>query len=309
MKSFKQYAKVGSDLFPSGELILVPELAPGAYSVVETPNGDVYFKEIKINSDEILHLPDSPYEIVVKELEHFLTKEVRSKFEKHGFLYKRSTLLYGPPGSGKTCIVNKVSDEVIKQGGIVLFDPNPRVISKAYSLIDTLQPGIRVLVILEELDELVESYETSLLSILDGEIQRNNVMYLATTNFIERIPGRIRRPGRFSSVVQIGFPSDAARRHYLQKKLKLELKESIIDDWVSKTKNFSIDELKETVVAVLCLGQNLDDVVKRISQNKTKDVYIEELSLRQAKKEMLEIEDDEDKLSKFGFASNLKKKF
>src|ERR1035437_384054 len=121
------------------------------------------------------------------------------------------------------------------------------------------------MVIFEELDQLIENYETSLLNLLDGEIQKPNVIFVATTNFIDKIPTRIRRPGRFSSVIHVDFPTAITRHFYLTKKIGHSLE---LDGWVEKTKNFSIDELKETVLAVKCLGYNLDTIIDRIRTNK-----------------------------------------
>ena len=54
---------------------------------------------------------------------------------------------------------------------------------------------------------------------------------------------------------------------YLNHKLK-NFSQEEISVWADKTVGFSIDELKETVLAVACLGYSLDDIVKRIAINK-----------------------------------------
>ena len=43
-------------------------------------------------------------------------------------------------------------------------------------------------------NEDVEFHEEAILSLLDGETQRNNVMFLATTNYGEEISARFQRP-------------------------------------------------------------------------------------------------------------------
>ena len=227
--------------------------------------GETFFSKIKTNYDSLMDLPNTEYDVVTKEIEKFMTLDTRALFKEHGFLYKRSTLLEGPPGSGKTCTVNRVSEKVVAEGGVVLFSPNPNLLEEAFRILDSLQPETRVMVIFEELDQLIARYETALLNILDGEIQKANVIYMATTNHIDKIPTRIRRPGRFSSVVHVGFPSADTRRYYLKKKLSDKVN---VDSWVEKTDGFSIDELKETVLSVLCLGYDLDSVIARVRANK-----------------------------------------
>ncbi len=175
-------------------------------------------------------------------------------------------MLYGPPGTGKTCIVNRITEEVLKNNGIVLFNPNPELVETAFKQLEGLQPDTLVMVIFEELDQLVYHYESELLSLLDGEIQKENIVYLATTNYIEKVPDRLKRPGRFSSVIDVNFPGEAARRAFLSKKLKSG---EDVEGWVNQTEGLSIDEITECIKSVFCLGYKLDDVIKRIqSTNK-----------------------------------------
>lgn len=245
---------------------LVPSLPPGAYTLIQDNKGRLYFKTSKLNYDEIVDLPSKEYSSVTKELEYFLKPETESKFREYGFLYKRSTLLHGLPGTGKTVIVNRIARDVIESGGIVLFNPEPRFLETAFEQIDDLQPNQRCMVIFEELDQLIKHNEGALLSILDGEVQKDNIVYVATTNFIKRVPQRICRPGRFSTIVHVKYPSIAARKAYLERKLEGKEHNIDINTWAKATGGFSIDELKETVLSTQCLGQKLEDVIKRVKE-------------------------------------------
>lgn len=242
----------------------VAKLPPASYSLQITPQGQMYFKKQAITSDKIINLPSGEYDKVVQEMSVFLRPEKRAIFEGLGFLYKRSFLLHGLPGTGKTVIVNRVVQDVIANNGVVLFNPDPRLLPEAFKVLDDLQPEALTMVILEEFDGLVKRFgEDHYLSILDGEVQKNNVIFFATTNFIDRIPPRLYRPGRISSKIEVGFPSAEARKHYLSIKMNGS-DESEINTWVEQTKGFSIDELKEVVLAVKCLGKPLSEVLHKI---------------------------------------------
>ena len=246
----------------------VGNLPAGVYNLVKDNNGNLYFCDINSTCDQIIDLPSKEFQNIVGELEHFLLPETRNKFEEYGYLYKRSALLYGKPGTGKTVIINRIAQEVVKMGGVVLFNPNPNFLERAFEQLEDLQPNQKTMVIFEELDQLLNRYESELLSLLDGEIQKNNVIYMATTNYIEKVPSRIIRPGRFSTVTEIPFPDKAAREFYLQTKLANTEAEGSIEDILKATDNFSIDELKETILATVCLNQPLKEVIKRIKDNK-----------------------------------------
>lgn len=265
MKKYDKLVRFDKDLKPIPDIAIQAKLEPGVYTVNLDNNRELFFSKTESNHDSLVDLPNTEYDIVVKELERFMTPNVKGLFEEYGFLYKRSTLLYGPPGTGKTCIVNRIIQKVVAEGGVVLFSPNPQLLKEAFNAIESLQPEARIMVVFEELDQLIQRFESDLLNLLDGEIQKSNVIYMATTNYIDKIPPRIRRPGRFSSVIQVGFPSAETRKFYLSKKLKVSKN---VDMWVEKTEGFSIDELKETVLAVMCLGYKLDEIIKRVRSNK-----------------------------------------
>jgi SpoVK/Ycf46/Vps4 family AAA+-type ATPase len=224
---------------------------------------ELLFKSINTNYDELLDLPSGAYDKVLSEIDYFLKDKTKENFNKYGFLYKRSTLLYGVPGGGKTCIVNRVCEKVLDKNGIVLMNPRPDDLLDALRELDITQPNDLVVVVFEELDELLKSWESELLNLLDGEVQRDNIIFLATTNYIEDIPSRLKRPGRFSNIIEVGMPSLEARSVYLKHKIT-DIKQEDLNTWVEKTKEFTIDELKETVLSVKCLGYTLDEVAERI---------------------------------------------
>lgn len=269
IKKYETYLKIDKDHQPSPGIEVVGKLSPSIYRVDYDARSDtVTFVLMQTNHDELVDLPDTEYESVIAEVDIFLTPECEQRFRDVGFLHKFNILLYGEPGTGKTCIVNRVSQRIISTGGIVLFNPSPAAVKTTFEVLDAIQPETRVLVIFEEMDDHVRRDETTLLHILDGEIQKKNAMYIATTNYIEKIPARVKRPGRFSTVIEVKFPSAIAREAYLKTKLK---DQNIINHIVSKTEGFSIDELKEVVRGYYCMGKNLDSYIKYIAKNTNKE--------------------------------------
>jgi SpoVK/Ycf46/Vps4 family AAA+-type ATPase len=244
---------------------LEKSLPAGVYTLGVTAEGHVYFERSKIVHDQILDLPSKVFSQVIGEMEYFLKPDTRASFKDYGFLYKRSALLFGPPGTGKTVIVNRIAREVVKAGGVVLFCPRPDVMEEGFKILDSTQPETPTMVIFEEFEELLESFEGELLSLLDGEIQKNNVIYIATTNHIEEVPKRLMRPGRMSTVIEVGYPEKEAREYYFKTKLKAG---EDISPYVAISEGFSVDEMKELVLATKCLGLKLDDIAARIRKVK-----------------------------------------
>ena len=244
-------------------------LAPGAYELKYNPDMDqVFFKEIDIHHDEIVDLPSKEFQLATTQIKGFTDPKTRKAFDKYGFLYKRSFLFHGLHGTGKTILVDRIAEHMIQENAIVLFNPSPAYLAKGFEALTDIQPNTPVVVIFEELDQLMDRFEDDLLHLLDGEIQRDNVVYIATTNFIKNVPARILRPGRFSTVIEVKFPDVKARTAYLKAKLKLNANNVQLKTWVKKTKGLSIDEIKETVLSVKCLGCDLDEVINRINETK-----------------------------------------
>lgn len=277
LKKYEAYLKVDKEYQPVPGVSLCTQLSPGVYRVDWDSRSDtVSFAEMDSCHDRLVDLPGTEYDLVMNDMDTFLSKECMARFEEIGLIHKMNILLYGAPGTGKTCIVNRVSQKVIDSGGIVLFNPDPASLKTTYEVLDAIQPDTRVLIIFEEMDEHVRNNETKLLHVLDGEVQKKNAMYIATTNYIEKIPARVRRPGRFASVIKVGFPSSLARKSYLSTKLK---DERLIAEISAKTEGFSIDELKEVVRGHYCMMKPLDEYIQLIresSSNAKKDQYSEE---------------------------------
>lgn len=245
-----------------------PVLPSGAYKINYDGKYNVLnFEPMTLTSDSIIDLPSPEYSRVVSEMKKFLEPTTRAQFQKLGFLYKRSCLLHGIPGGGKSIIVNRVAREAIKNGGVVLYTSDPNELQIAFKALEDIQPDTLCLVIFEELDAVIEECgQKPLLLLLDGQTQKQNVMYLATTNYLNRIPKRIYRPGRFSSVIEVGTPNAEARQVFLETKLGKDFKP--MKQWVKDTEGCTVDELKEVIQAVQCFGYDLHETIERIGQTR-----------------------------------------
>lgn len=243
------------------------KLEPGCYSLhYDAHKNFFWFEKSAFISDKILDLPSPEYTQVVNEMNLFLQPETKKAFRKLGYVYKRSALLHGLPGTGKTVITNRVAKNVVAAGGICLWVTGVSLLEMAYDILDDLQPETFVCVIFEEFDSFIPRQESQLLTLLDGQVQKQNVMYLATTNYIDKIPKRLYRPGRFSSVIEVKFPIAEARRMYLASKLGENFPD--MDMWVSQTEGLSVDELKEMVQGIHILKAPFHSVLNRIKDTK-----------------------------------------
>lgn len=247
----------------------VPEIPPGQYTVEQSNQLGIYFSRTTVTLDELIALPDSVSEQVISDIELFWEKE--EHFRKFGFMWKRGVLLWGPPGSGKTSTLQVIADRVIQRGGIAIYVDHPGVAAKGLKQLRGVEPDRPLIVMLEDIDAIIDNYgESDLLALMDGELQIDNVVFVATTNYPERLDKRfINRPSRFDIVKKIGMPNEVARETYLRSKCTrldgddFQAKDEL-RQWVDATKGFSIAHMKELIVSVEVFGVDISTASQRL---------------------------------------------
>lgn len=262
--SYVQYAANGPGYIATTKTINV--LPSGCYSV-RVVNDMLTFVPQRIVTDRLLRLPDSKSDMVISEVDKFW--QLKPKFEEFGFSHKRGYLMWGPPGSGKTGTVALIIEDMVKNGGLVILgDTGPGMVAQQLSRLREIEPDRRVVLVLEDLDAIVERHgESDLLSLLDGEGQIDNVVFIATTNYPERLDPRIvNRPSRFDRVVKIGMPSLAARKMYVASRLGDDFAD--LELWAQETKGLSIAHIKELIVSVFCLETDFKSALTRVQTMK-----------------------------------------
>ncbi len=259
----KMWAISGRDYYPAESA--VDKLKPGQYSVKYSNTSGIYFSERDINLDNLLVLPDSNSEKVLNHIEEFWKNE--KVFREYGFLWKRGIMLWGPPGSGKTSTVQQLSKKIVTSGGITIYCVNPEMTSQGLDVLRRIEPDRPIIVIFEDIDAIVQEYgESDILAMLDGELQVDNVVFIATTNYPARLDKRfINRPSRFDEIIKIPMPSAEARAYYLShKNPRLDSEPHELDAWIAGTDGFSVAHLKELIISVECFNNSVEDSIKRL---------------------------------------------
>lgn len=261
IKNHKMWSVDGDVYVPCNQA--TDKLQPGQYIIKQNDSVGYYFVKKSINLDGLIDMPDDTCQRVIQSMQTFWGNE--HLFRRFQFLWKRGIMLYGPPGSGKTSLLQQLSSQIVNLGGISIYCTCPRFDSEGLRILRTIEPDRPIVVILEDIDSIVEYYgEADLLALLDGELQIDNVVYVATTNYPEKLDKRItNRPSRFDEVIKIGMPNNKCRAAYLRHKNPSLSKQDIIE-WVELTKGFSIAHMRELIVSVECLGNDLHETVNRL---------------------------------------------
>lgn len=233
------------------------QLPPGVYVIASTPAGFVFVPR-ELKTDNLLRFEDPTHQEIIGEIDNFWS--LKPKYSTMGFLHNRSLLMWGPPGSGKSCISKIVVSDVIDRDNIVINCTSLYGMAAALHELREVEPDRQMLVLMEDIDSIDGQHK--LLPLLDGEDTVDNILYLCTTNYIDRLSDRIMRPGRIDRKISVPCPPRTGRVAFLSNKLGEKATE--IDSLADATQGLSFAHLRELLVGIYCLGQDPEKVIKRL---------------------------------------------
>lgn len=260
-----QYALHGPGYMPTTPT--VSKLPSGLYTIQAAQQG-VFAVPAPPPSGLLLELPEMRSDAVIKIVETFWASEKDYKegneFVVGGAAYRAGLMVFGPPGSGKSCTIKLVSKKLVDKGGTVFYcDRHPEIIMGFLTDFHKIEPERKCLVILEDIDSLIHNFgESAYLEMLDSAKTIDNVLFIATTNYPDRLDARVyNRPGRFSHVIKIGLPTAVTRGAYLRAILK---NHRDVDFIVKNSDGFTIDHLTALVNAVYREKKELGHEIERL---------------------------------------------
>lgn len=263
----------------------VVEVDPDDYCIV-SPDTIIYSDGDPIKRDDEEKLDEIGYDDIggcKKQL-----AQIREMIElplRHPGLFKtlgvkppRGVLLYGPPGSGKTCIAKAVANET---GAFFFLINGPEVMSKmageaeanlrrAFEEAEKNSPAI---IFIDEIDSIAPKREktngeverrvvSQLLTLMDGIKSRGQVVVIAATNRQNSIDPALRRFGRFDREIDIGVPDDNGRFEILKIHTKnMKLSPGVkLEELAGNTHGFVGADLAQlcTEAALACIREKMD---------------------------------------------------
>ena len=253
----------------------IPQVPAGIYEIAWNSSVSSYvLRKQPFKTDELYHLPSSEIKDIILDIENFWNR--KDKYEEYSFVHKRGILMYGEPGCGKSGIIQLICQSLIERGGIVINIKNEDDVESFTHFIPTfrkIEPTRSIVVLLEDIDSIADDNRSStskLLNILDGVKQIEGVVYIATTNYPEKLQERItNRPSRFDRRYKVETPNAEIRRAYINHKLNDEdLKTIDIEEWVDRTEGMSLSHLKEVVISVIVMGRTFEETIGNLEDLK-----------------------------------------
>jgi len=242
-------------------------LPPDVYDIGYN-NGTILFNRVNYSIESLIRFEDSAIDKVVGDIQTFWNRE--DLFKEYDLLFRRGMLLYGPPGGGKSCTVKLIVHDVIEKGGVAINFTDPHLFIQGMRVFRTIQPETPVVVIMEDIEALLRNSDSSsILNLLDGINGFERIVYLATTNYPEKLEPRIKnRPSRFDRRYKIDNPGQETRKTYLDFLLSKsdKIKGLDIEKWVKDTNGMSFSHIKELFISVNVFGYSYDEALEDLRE-------------------------------------------
>lgn len=208
---------------------------------------------------------------VVRKADAFLSPAVREVYEEMGVGHKVGMLFYGKPGTGKTCSCRLIIDEMIEKYQAIALDGTGGSIGWMLTVIQLIreQQSNPVVLFVDEFERSVGSEEGSYLTFLDGTTSVSNLIFIACTNYIQKIPDRIKhRKSRIKYTYNIDSLPLPVYEEYLKEKCKRLSPEQLVSFALKAHKlSITLDELKHSVLDYIIDKVTVDEAIKQATSN------------------------------------------
>jgi hypothetical protein len=170
----------------------------------------IVYSKIPSRKLSTIYIEDSIKTNVTNDIKNFIKDE--SEYDKFGIPYKKTYMITGVPGSGKTSFIKALCNE---------FDYNLCILSinKDYDN-STITNAFRNMekksfLLIEDIDCIFEKREhkdnplitfSSFINLLDGVLYKHGLITFITTNHPEKLDHALLRSGRMDMILKINYP-------------------------------------------------------------------------------------------------------
>ena len=218
-------------------------------------------------------IPDRQKKELVDSISKFI--ERRKWYEEHKIPYHFGILLHGPAGTGKSSIIHAIickwrcnpiyiksgdmGEAFSKTGWTMLLNPNEDVnlvISEDIDVSNFTEVRKN-----EETKDRVEVNQLGkVINFMDGLNSPQNVIYIFTTNHVDKLDPALIRPGRIDLVLEIGYVDNETFSKFLKFHYGKELPKGV---------NVKPNIIFATIQTDVMKGMTFDEVVDKYTTNES----------------------------------------
>jgi len=173
----------------------------------------ILYSSIPKRSIDSIYIDEKIKDKLISDINQFISSE--DEYEQWGIPYKRTYMLAGIPGSGKTSIIKAICNKIGYSMNMLSlqkeFDNN--------SLMTAFKElSKKSVLLIEDIDCIFEQRKTtsenpmisfsSLINMLDGVLYKHGIIIFITTNHQEKLDSALMRLGRMDMILQMNYPRE-----------------------------------------------------------------------------------------------------
>jgi hypothetical protein len=239
-------------------------LACGVYQIVQGLMG--YEFKLVDTSDEQKPIFNDHCDVrLEKEVNSFLKME--DVFAEMRMTYKRGILLFGSAGNGKTSFIRYLANKMRHEAITILLDRDVGKMSFLKGFLACRDNDDKLkMVVFEDIDGFEDNIRSQLLNFLDGMARMHRVLFIATTNFPERLDIAIKkRPSRFDVVIKVDAPDSQVRKQLIRRYFPA-ISDSDLDSAAKEADGFSGAYFKELFIFSRLNNVSLLEAIREIKR-------------------------------------------
>lgn len=229
------------------------KLAPGIYSL--TDFGNIFsptipgFTTLK-SKDTLIHFTSGIVADAITKIEDFFSEKTMAAYKYLKIAHKVGMLLHGPPGTGKTCASFIIMENMVKKYNALALDCTNCQLAFVISTIKLIREkqDNPMVLFYDEFENMADNH--AWLSFLDGNDSQDKLIFMGCTNFLKRIPKRIRnRKSRIKYLFEINALPMAVYEEYIKDKLPDEKQEFRSKfSYYAEEAGLTIDQFKHAII-------------------------------------------------------------
>ena len=201
--------------------------------------------------DNLIHFKSGIFNDAVNVFSRFFSPKTIGIYKDLGIGHKVGTIFYGKPGTGKTSLCQIIMLELVEKYGAICCDCTGfrlGFIQRAIGRLRKYQQN-PVVIFMDEIEYSIMDEEGTFLTFLDGSSSITNTALIGCTNYIDKIPDRIKnRKSRIKHTFEIKSLPDEVYYEYLQQKIG-KTHSNIIPKFThyASEGQLTLDELKHAI--------------------------------------------------------------
>lgn len=219
------------------------------------------FEELK-TQERIVNFSSGEISDFIKESEFFFDKRTKDIYNEMGITHKIGFIIYGKHGTGKTCLSLNMMRIMMEKFEAICLDCTKEGMGFGIYTAKEMRKyqSNPIVIFVDECEDDIKGSENKYLSFLDGTDSISNTMFIGCTNYLDKIPERIRnRKSRIKKCYEIkGLPVSVYKELLLTKvpAFNTDLISEIC--YKAAEKELTLDQFKEALLNHQLNGTKID---------------------------------------------------